>query len=93
MTDKPDDQNPLNGDGSDKRERCVVIHPHVKTRGTVGRDPDARLDEMVGLALAIGVEIAHAGIVTLNRVKPSTLFGKARSKVLAALFQMKMVKA
>ncbi|MBL6933510.1 MAG: GTPase HflX [Rhodospirillales bacterium] len=31
---------------------------------------------MVGLALAIGVEIAHAGIVTLNRVKPSTLFGK-----------------
>ncbi len=58
------------------QERCIVIHPHIKAYGAAGRDSNARLDEIIGLALAIGVEIAHAGIVTLNRVKPSTLFGK-----------------
>ena len=53
-----------------------MIHPHVKNHRGAGRDPDARLDEIVGLALAIGVDVIHAGVVSIGRIKPSTLFGK-----------------
>lgn len=77
MTYTTEEPTALKGyDGRSKAERCLVIHPHIKSHGSGARDPDARLEEIVGLALAIGVEVAHASIVTLGRVKPSTLFGK-----------------
>jgi GTPase len=85
LTDKTEDPKALKGYGSDIQERCIVIHPHIKTHGGNDRDPNARLDEIVGLALAIGVEIAHAGIVTLGRVKPSTLFGKGTVENIGAI--------
>ncbi len=76
MTDKTEDPKTLKGNGKDKQERCLVIHPYIKSHGASGRDPNARLDEIVGLAQAIGVQVVHAGIYTLSRIKPSTLFGK-----------------
>ncbi|NQU57012.1 MAG: GTPase HflX [Rhodospirillales bacterium] len=66
-------------------ERCLVIHPHVKSPIAKERDPAARLDEIVGLALAIGVTVAHADILTLNKIKPSTLFGKGAVGSIAAI--------
>lgn len=66
-------------------ERCLVIHPHIKNHLASGRAPSARLDEIVGLALAIGVCVAHADILTLSRIKPSTLFGKGAVENLAAI--------
>lgn len=62
--------------GTGKAERCLVVHPHIKSSVAAGRDPEARLEEIIGLALAIGLDIVHAAVVTLNRIKPSTLFGK-----------------
>ena len=40
------------------------------------RSPEARLEEAVGLARAIRLEIVHAQIVRIDRPRPSALFGK-----------------
>lgn len=76
MTDTTEDPIYRNGEGRGIIERCLVIHPHIKSFGGTSRAPEARLEEIVGLAEAIGVFIAHAAVVTLGRVKPSTLLGK-----------------
>ena len=55
-----------------------MIHPQVKTYKMAGRDPNARLDEIVSLTLAIDVDVIHAKIINLSRIKPSTLFGKGK---------------
>lgn len=76
MTDRNENPTANAGKAGNKAERCLVIHPLVKSHGANTRDPNGRLEEIIGLALAIGVNIVHAGIITLSRVKPSTLFGK-----------------
>ncbi len=40
------------------------------------RDSRARLEEAIGLALAIDLEIDHAEVVTVAKPRPATLFGK-----------------
>ena len=42
------------------------------------RDSEARLEEAVGLAGAIGLEIAYCAVVTIQRVRPATLFGSGK---------------
>ncbi|PPR23057.1 MAG: GTPase HflX [Alphaproteobacteria bacterium MarineAlpha10_Bin2] len=42
------------------------------------RDSEARLEEAVGLAGAIGLEIAYCAVVTIPRVRPATLFGSGK---------------
>ena len=41
-------------------------------------DPDARLEEGCGLALAIGIVVAEAFIIPIREVKPGTLFGSGQ---------------
>jgi GTPase len=56
--------------------RCMVIHPRfVRSEGSDARTPEARLAEAVGLAKAIGLAVAHAEVVTVASMRPSTLFG------------------
>ncbi len=57
--------------------RAIVLYPHSKAPGryTVSRDPEACLDEAIGLAAAIDLDVRHADIVPMNRVRPATLFG------------------
>ena len=42
------------------------------------RDGAARLEEAVGLAGAIGLEIAYAAVVVIQRIRPATLFGSGK---------------
>ncbi|MXN66951.1 GTPase HflX [Stappia sp. GBMRC 2046] len=42
------------------------------------RSDEARLEEAVGLARAIDLEIVSAGLVTLNSLRPATLFGTGK---------------
>ena len=61
--------------------RAFVIHPDLKTRsGTQGgwRDAQAKLDEAVGLSLAIELEIAAAIIVPLASISPGAYFGTGK---------------
>jgi GTP-binding protein HflX len=52
----------------------------VKTAGSKipPRRIEAKLDEAVGLARAIDLEIANAGIVSLSAIRPATYLGKGK---------------
>jgi len=43
-----------------------------------GQDPDARLEEAKGLALAIGIVVAEAYVLPIRDVRPNTLFGEGQ---------------
>lgn len=57
--------------------RAIVIHPHGWTRNgaRIERDPQVRLDEAVGLARAIDLDLVEARLATVRRIHPGTLFG------------------
>jgi GTP-binding protein HflX len=46
-----------------------------RERGDCGRSPEARLDEAVGLARAIDLDVARAEILRLRQLRPATLLG------------------
>ncbi|MEM7191340.1 MAG: GTPase HflX, partial [Pseudomonadota bacterium] len=52
------------------------------------RSPQSRLDEAVGLALAIDLDIRASGIVPVPQPKPATLFGSGKVAELAGLVRM-----
>jgi GTP-binding protein HflX len=61
--------------------RAFVLHPELKTRGAAQggwRDAQAKLDEAVGLSLAIDLEIAAAVIVPLASISPGAYFGTGK---------------
>jgi GTP-binding protein HflX len=74
--------------GHDKRQRtpqdtmrpamaAAVISPYDShSRGTDIRDSDAKLEEAVGLARAIDLDVRLAATAPLRRVTPATLIGK-----------------
>jgi GTPase len=49
------------------------------------RTPAEKLDEAVGLARAIDLDVAQAGIVPLNAMRPATLLGKGKVDEVAGL--------
>ncbi len=57
-------------------ERAIVLYPQKKTSNGLSRDAEACLEEAIGLARAIDLDIRHADVVPLNRPRPATLFGQ-----------------
>jgi GTPase len=57
--------------------RAVVVCPDVRGRHH-DLEPEARLEEACGLALAIGIVVADAHIVPVRQVRPGTLFGSGQ---------------
>lgn len=55
-------------------ESAIVIHPALKGAGGA-RAPEARLEEAVGLALAINLNVVEADVVPVTQPRPSTLIG------------------
>jgi GTP-binding protein HflX len=49
------------------------------------RSPEARLDEAVGLARAIDLDVVESGIASLNDIRPATYLGKGKVDELAGL--------
>ena len=67
------------------RRRCLVVHPEV--RGTArSRTAAGRLEEAVGLAHGIDLDVVAAEIIKVTRVRPSTLLGKGGVDRLADIF-------
>jgi GTP-binding protein HflX len=64
--------------------RAVVIEPWLKTPPRGGqqtsrsRTPEARLEEAVGLAAAIDLDVVESGLVTLSEIRPATYIGKGK---------------
>ncbi len=67
-------------------ERALVLVPVSRSRGKSGapaRDPEARLEEAVGLARAIDLEVVAALAVPLVSPRPATLLGSGKVDELA----------
>jgi len=65
-----------------------VIEPYLRSRSTGKLDeraPSARLEEAVGLARAIDLEVVQSGIVPLAALRPATYIGKGKVEELAGL--------
>ncbi len=64
--------------------RALVVYPHMRgNRGSAELDPEARLEEAKGLALAIGLEIADALIIPIREPRAATLFGEGQIENIA----------
>ncbi len=78
------------------RIKAVVLAPVLgskqsargaKSRNTSERSPQARLDEAVGLAAAIDLDVKASGLVPVPNPRPATLFGSGKVEELAGLMR------
>ena len=72
----------------------MVVGPYVRQTPSdrtaarsagAGRSPEARLEEAVGLALAIDLDVVHAGVVMLSAITPATFIGKGKVEEIAGI--------
>lgn len=63
----------------------VILPERVNGGEEARRDSEARLEEAVGLAQAIWLDVRHAEIVRIRNARPATLFGTGQVERLAAL--------
>ena len=61
---------------------AIVLHPFLKRSALAEtaplREPQARLEEAKGLALAIGLDIVYAATISLESFRPATLLGSGK---------------
>ncbi len=73
--------------------RALVIGPYLRSsaRGRPAgaaeplRDPEARIEEAAGLALAIDLDVVQSGIVPVGEIRPATYIGKGKVDEIAGL--------
>jgi GTP-binding protein HflX len=66
---------------------AIVIHPDREGRGST-RAAQARLEEAVGLALALDLEIREILIAPIRRLTPATLFGKGKVEEIGGTIEL-----
>ena len=75
------------------KRRAMVLGPYLRRRPTDGagerageaRSPAARLEEAVGLARAIDLDVVEAGAVPLAGIRPATYLGKGKVEEIAGI--------
>jgi GTPase len=67
------------------RMRSLVLVPLLRNAPVAPRSPEARLEEAIGLAQAIDLDVVHGEIVRLSRLRPSTLLGSGTVESLGQL--------
>jgi GTP-binding protein HflX len=69
--------------------RALVIEPVLRRAQGLATAADrtsaAKLDEAVGLARAIDLDVVHSGIVMLGQLRPATYLGKGKVEEIAGL--------
>jgi GTP-binding protein HflX len=69
--------------------RAIVLVPFQRSerpqRGAPFRSPAARLEEALGLAAAIDLEVVEAGLVPISAPRPATYIGKGKTEEIAGL--------
>jgi GTP-binding protein HflX len=67
--------------------RALVIEPILRRAAANAdeRQPAAKLDEAVGLARAIDLEVEQSGIVMLNALRPATYLGTGKVEEISGL--------
>jgi GTP-binding protein HflX len=71
----------------DATKVAVVVPVLARGKDTGGnaRDPQARLEEAVGLAAAIELHVVNAGVVTLGTIRPATYIGSGKVEEIAGI--------
>ena len=69
--------------GADRR--CLVVHPYGRDHDGEARTVDARLNEAVGLARAIDLNVVHAEAIRVSRIRPATYLGQGAVERLASI--------
>ncbi|MFY9288854.1 MAG: GTPase HflX [Alphaproteobacteria bacterium] len=77
-------------DGVRHGDRALVIKPILKSEHT-GRDSQAMLEEAVGLAQAIDLQVVEAGILNVSNPTPATLLGKGQVENTAQIIAAKQI--
>ncbi len=74
--------------------RALVVEPQLRTEGAprraverARRSPAARLEEAVGLARAIDLNVVSSGIISVNAIRPATYIGKGKVEEIAGLIR------
>ena len=74
--------------------RALVLHPNQRRRpknetggGGGGRDPQVCLDEAIGLAKAINLEVVHSEVVPVPSVRPGTFLGSGKIEDLGSVIR------
>jgi GTP-binding protein HflX len=67
--------------------RAIVVCPDIR-RERRDTDPEARLEEAKGLALAIGIVVADSYTIPVRTVRAATLFGEGQIQRIAADAEM-----
>ena len=76
--------------------RAVVIHPFLRSEqarsdasagGRTVVPPEARLEEAVGLARAINLDVVESGLVPLSKPRPATLIGSGKVEELGGIIK------
>jgi GTP-binding protein HflX len=84
----------LSPHGGSETGRALVLEPYLRGRaaasaqsrpGATARTPSSRLDEAVGLARAIDLNVVSAGIVPVGAIRPATFIGKGKAEQIAGL--------
>jgi GTP-binding protein HflX len=95
--EKPDD--PFEGASGAAGARTAVVVPvlsgryRTETAGDqAGRSNEARLEEAVGLAAAINLDVISSGLVTVANPKPGTLLGSGKVEELGAIVKAEEIE-
>ena len=82
----------LSGQAGSGTGQAIVIGPYRRPAPARGasadkatRTPAARLDEAIGLASAIDLDIVHSGAVPIADIRPATYIGKGKVDEIAGL--------
>ena len=59
-----------------------MVCPDIRSQRS-GQDPEARLEEARGLAMAIGIVVAESYILPVRTLRPNTLFGEGQVQRIA----------
>jgi GTP-binding protein HflX len=74
------------GNGLSSERRAVVVHPYLKADERYRhRSVEARLEEAVGLALAIDLTVVDAIAAPIAEIRPATLIGKGKIEEIKAV--------
>ena len=76
-----------NGSAVARIGATLILHPTLKHRGLNGRSAEQKLEEAIGLAGAIDLDVAHAEIAPLQRFRPATLLGEGAVQRYAELIK------
>ncbi|MDP1736153.1 MAG: GTPase HflX [Caulobacter sp.] len=77
-------------DHEDPVLKALVLHP-VRSSQANARDPQARLEEATGLALALDLDVVESRVVPLRERTPATLFGKGKVEELRLLCEVEEI--